>query len=116
MNADLDGEQTARRGRQSGPTPTSRSTGDPDATSAVRFNIYQSLTAANGSGPRVNIGANSLSGERYRGHAFWDTEVFMLPFFTHRPPGQHDPGTAGATRPRGRCTAARSSLSRVRDQ
>jgi kojibiose phosphorylase len=22
-----------------------------------------------------------LSGERYRGHAFWDTEIFMLPFF-----------------------------------
>ena len=60
--------------------------GDPDTTRAVRFNIYQLLIAANESDPRVNIGANALSGERYRGHAFWDTEVFMLPFFIYTQP------------------------------
>jgi kojibiose phosphorylase len=60
--------------------------GDPEATRAVRFNIYHLLIAANESDPRVNIGANSLSGERYRGHAFWDTEVFMLPFFIYTQP------------------------------
>ena len=60
--------------------------GDADATRAVRFNIYQLLIAANESDPRVNIGANSLTGERYRGHAFWDTEVFMLPFFIYTQP------------------------------
>jgi kojibiose phosphorylase len=60
--------------------------GDPDATRAVRVNIYHLLIAANESDPRVNIGANSLSGERYRGHAFWDTEVFMLPFFIYTQP------------------------------
>ena len=60
--------------------------GDPDATRAVRFNIYHLLIAANESDPRVSIGANSLSGERYRGHAFWDTEVFMLPFFIYTQP------------------------------
>jgi kojibiose phosphorylase len=60
--------------------------GDLDATRAVRFNIYHLLIAANASDPRVNIGANSLSGERYRGHAFWDTEVFMLPFFVYTQP------------------------------
>jgi kojibiose phosphorylase len=59
---------------------------DPDATRAVRFNIYHLLIAANETDPRVNIGANSLSGERYRGHAFWDTEVFMLPFFIYTQP------------------------------
>ena len=61
--------------------------GDPDATRAVRFNTYHLLIAANESDPRVNIGANSLSGERYRGHSFWDTEVFMLPFFIYTQPG-----------------------------
>ncbi len=61
--------------------------GNPDATRAVRFNIYHLLIAANESDPRVNIGANSLSGERYRGHTFWDTEVFMLPFFIYTQPG-----------------------------
>ena len=60
--------------------------GDADATRAVRFNIYHLLIAANESDPRVNIGANALSGERYRGHAFWDTEVFMLPFFIYTQP------------------------------
>jgi kojibiose phosphorylase len=60
--------------------------GDPGATRAVCFNIYHLLIAANESDPRVNIGANSLSGERYRGHAFWDTEVFMLPFFIYTQP------------------------------
>jgi kojibiose phosphorylase len=57
--------------------------GDDDAQLAVRFNIYQLLIA----GPRhdsfVNIGAKTLSGFGYRGHSFWDTEVFMLPFFTY---------------------------------
>ena len=52
----------------------------------MRFNIYHLLIAANESDPCVNIGANSLSGERYRGHAFWDTEVFMLPFFIYTQP------------------------------
>jgi kojibiose phosphorylase len=60
--------------------------GDADATRAVRFNLYHLLIAANPSDPRVNIGANSLTGERYRGHAFWDTEVFMLPFFIYTQP------------------------------
>jgi len=60
--------------------------GDPDATRAVRFNLYHLLIAANRSDPRVSIGANALSGERYRGHAFWDTEVFMLPFFIYTQP------------------------------
>jgi kojibiose phosphorylase len=60
--------------------------GDDDAQRAVRFSIYQLLIAANESDPHVNIGANALTGERYRGHAFWDTEVFMLPFFIYTQP------------------------------
>jgi kojibiose phosphorylase len=60
--------------------------GDDDATRAVRFSIYELLIAANEADPRVNIGANALTGERYRGHAFWDTEVFMLPFFIYTQP------------------------------
>jgi kojibiose phosphorylase len=60
--------------------------GDANANRAVRFNIYHLLIAANDSDPRVNIGANALTGERYRGHAFWDTEVFMLPFFIYTQP------------------------------
>jgi kojibiose phosphorylase len=32
---------------------------------------------------RVNIGAKLLHGEEYGGHAFWDTELFVLPFFAY---------------------------------
>ena len=31
---------------------------------------------------RMNIGAKGLSGEGYKGHTFWDTEIFLLPYFT----------------------------------
>ncbi len=60
--------------------------GDPRSTHAVRFGIYQLLIAANDTDPTVNIGAKSLSGEGYRGHVFWDTEVLMLPFFVYTRP------------------------------
>ena len=34
----------------------------------------------------VNIGAKTLSGFGYRGHSFWDTEIFMLPLFIYTAP------------------------------
>ena len=60
--------------------------GDPEAQLAVRFNLFQLLTAAPRCDDRVSIGAKTLSGYGYRGHAFWDTEIFMLPFFTYTRP------------------------------
>ena len=29
----------------------------------------------------MSIGARGLSGTAYKGHVFWDTDIFMLPFF-----------------------------------
>ena len=29
----------------------------------------------------MGIGAKALSGEGYKGHSFWDTEVFLLPYY-----------------------------------
>ena len=55
--------------------------GDDEAQIAVRFNLFQMLIAAPRHDDRVNIGAKTLSGFGYRGHSFWDTEIFMLPFF-----------------------------------
>ena len=55
--------------------------GDERLTRAMRFAVYHLLITANPDDPTVNIGAKSLSGEGYRGHVFWDTEIFMLPFF-----------------------------------
>ena len=60
--------------------------GDPASTQAMRFGIYHLLIAANDADPTVNIGAKSLSGEGYRGHVFWDTEILMLPFFVYTRP------------------------------
>lgn len=36
--------------------------------------------------PRFSIGAKGLTGEGYKGHVFWDTEIFILPFFLHNQP------------------------------
>ena len=60
--------------------------GDDESQFAVRFNLYHLLIAAPRQDERVTIGAKTLTGFGYRGHAFWDTEVFMLPFFTHTQP------------------------------
>lgn len=55
--------------------------GDFDLDRAVRFTIFHLMSAASEHNDRVNVGAKLLSGEEYGGHAFWDTELFMLPFF-----------------------------------
>jgi kojibiose phosphorylase len=60
--------------------------GADTATHALRFNVYHLLITANKHDPKVNIGAKSLSGEGYKGHVFWDTEIFMLPFFIYTQP------------------------------
>jgi kojibiose phosphorylase len=59
---------------------------DADATRALRFNIYHLLIAANQNDPLANIGAKSMSGEGYKGHVFWDTEIFLLPFYIFTQP------------------------------
>lgn len=47
----------------------------------IRFGQYhmQIMTPAHDN--RMNIGAKGLSGEGYKGHTFWDTEIFLLPYF-----------------------------------
>jgi alpha,alpha-trehalose phosphorylase len=52
---------------------------------ALRFGSYH-LRIAAGDDPRVSIGARTLTGRAYEGHIFWDTEIFMLPFFLHSEP------------------------------
>lgn len=57
--------------------------GDFDLNRAVRFNIFHLMSTGNEHDDRVNVGAKLLHGEEYGGHAFWDTELFMLPFFAY---------------------------------
>lgn len=53
---------------------------------AVRFAHYHLQVFTPMHDPRFGIAAKGLSGEGYKGHSFWDTEVFMLPFFIYTMP------------------------------
>ena len=59
---------------------------DEEIQGAMRWNIFQLLCSNAADDPHVSIGARGLTHGRYKGNAFWDTDVFMLPFFCwHRP-------------------------------
>jgi len=60
--------------------------GDTTAQLAVRYNLFQMLISAPRHDDRVSIPAKTLSGFGYRGHVFWDTEIFILPFFIFTQP------------------------------
>src|SRR5262249_48539673 len=51
------------------------------AQRTLRFAVYHLVSAANPQDERVSIGARGLTGSAYKGHVFWDTDIFMLPFF-----------------------------------
>ncbi|ABY95168.1 MULTISPECIES: glycoside hydrolase family 65 protein [Thermoanaerobacter] len=57
--------------------------GDEEADKALRFNIFHLMSSVNENDPLVSIAAKALHGEGYKGHVFWDTEIFMLPFFIY---------------------------------
>lgn len=48
---------------------------------ALRFALYHLTIMAPAHDERMGIAAKGLSGEGYKGHSFWDTEIFILPFF-----------------------------------
>lgn len=60
--------------------------GDLGADQALRFNIYHLIIVGNKINNDVSIGARTLSGEAYRGHIFWDAELFIVPFFIYTHP------------------------------
>jgi len=53
---------------------------------AIRFAIYHLVIMTPAHDNRMGIGAKGLSGEGYKGHSFWDTEIFILPFFIYNDP------------------------------
>ena len=59
--------------------------GDAEAQRALRFALYHLISAGDPDSDRASIGARALTGPGYRGHVFWDTEIFVLPFlvWTH---------------------------------
>ncbi|MBS1692300.1 MAG: glycoside hydrolase family 65 protein [Actinobacteria bacterium] len=59
--------------------------GDPDCQQAVRFGLFHVLQAS-ARAERRAISAKGLTGTGYDGHAFWDTEGFVLPVLTYTLP------------------------------
>ena len=57
-----------------------------DLQTAVRFALYHLMASARSTGEAA-VAARGLTGEGYRGHVFWDADVFVLPFLaaTHAP-------------------------------
>lgn len=53
---------------------------------AIRFAQYHVEIMTPKHDNRMNIGAKGLSGEGYKGHTFWDTEIFILPYFIYSNP------------------------------
>ncbi|MEV4479623.1 glycoside hydrolase family 65 protein [Micromonospora coxensis] len=59
--------------------------GDPEVQQAVRFGLFHVLQAGSRA-ERRPIAAKGLTGPGYDGHAFWDTEMFVLPVLTYTQP------------------------------
>ncbi|WCB96186.1 putative glycosyl hydrolase [Baekduia alba] len=59
--------------------------GDEDLQQAIRFALFHVLQAG-ARAERRAIPAKGLTGSGYDGHAFWDTESFVLPVLTYTSP------------------------------
>jgi len=60
--------------------------GDDEAEQALRYSLYHLLVIAPYHTKGTSIPARGLSGQVYKGAIFWDTELFMFPFFLHTHP------------------------------
>jgi alpha,alpha-trehalose phosphorylase len=59
--------------------------GDPELQQAVRFGLFHAFQAS-ARAERRAIPAKGLTGPGYDGHAFWDSETFVLPLLTYTAP------------------------------
>lgn len=53
--------------------------GDPELEVSVRFGLFHLMATVPVEGEAV-VGPRGLAGPTYRGHVFWDADVFTLPF------------------------------------
>lgn len=59
--------------------------GAPDDQRALRFCLFQIRSVAPPT-PAFSIGPNLLAGPRYRAAVFWDTDVYIIPYYTKSMP------------------------------
>lgn len=60
--------------------------GDEGIQGGIRYNIFQLLCANAAGDAGVSIGARGITHGRYKGNAFWDTDIFLFPFFCWQRP------------------------------
>ena len=60
--------------------------GDDENQQGVRFCIFNLHQTYHGEDPTLNVGAKGLTGEKYSGWTFWDTETYCLPFYMFNNP------------------------------
>lgn len=53
---------------------------------ASRFAQYHLFIMTPSHDHRFGIGAKGLTGEGYKGHSFWDSEIFIMPYFLYTQP------------------------------
>ena len=59
--------------------------GNEQLQKGLRFNLFH-LFQNSGRDGKTNFPAKGLTGEGYEGHYFWDTEMYLLPFFIYTQP------------------------------
>ncbi|MCH8553079.1 MAG: hypothetical protein LAT62_14170 [Natronospirillum sp.] len=59
--------------------------GNPSLQQGLRFNLFHLYQSVGRDGFN-NIAAKGLTGHGYDGHYFWDTEIYILPFFLYTRP------------------------------
>lgn len=60
--------------------------GDPAAQQGIRFCVLNMHQNYFGDDPRVNMSAKGLSGPGYGGLYWWDSEIYLMPFFLYTAP------------------------------
>jgi len=59
--------------------------GDDALQQGIHFNQFHLLQSVGRDG-KTNISAKGVTGEGYEGHYFWDTEIYIFPFFLYSKP------------------------------
>lgn len=60
--------------------------GDESAMQALNYSLYHLISIAPRHSKSMSIPARGLSGQTYKGAVFWDTEMFLLPFYLYTEP------------------------------
>lgn len=60
--------------------------GDRELQNGLRFSVYHLLRCYTGKEDRTQVCAKGFAGEAYYGRYFWDSEIYLLPFYLYTDP------------------------------